>query len=159
MGLGSNLWLDARSLDFMVENSPGDMGRRLYDQEWERVLVILNQGCLQSCTGNAGIGALGTQLLYDAVGQDVLPAPKNRRLAEKLAVQLYADSTRVDGVPGVFPPWDQGSSALAICKVLKRRGTIQGYRWASTALGLLQLLQDGPVLQGNAMVSRVPRAR
>jgi len=69
MGLGSNLWLDARSLDFMVENSPEDMGRPLYDQEWERVLVILNQGPLQSCTGNTGIGALGTQPLYDAVGR------------------------------------------------------------------------------------------
>jgi hypothetical protein len=148
LGLGSNLWLDARSLDFMVENSPADMGRRLDDQEWERVLVVLYQGRLQSCTGNAGIGALGTQPLYDAVGRDVLPAPRNGRLAEKLAVQLYADSTRVDEFPGAFPPRDEGSSALAICKVLKRRGTIQGYRWARSAFGLLQLLQDGPVLQG-----------
>jgi hypothetical protein len=147
-GLGRNLWLDARSLDFMVENSLEDMCRPLYDQEWERVLVILHQGTLQSCTGNAGIGALGTQPFYAAVGREVLPPPNNRRLAERLAIQLYADSTRVDGFPGVFPMRDNGSSGLAVCKVLKSRGTIQGYRWARTALGLLQLLQDGPVLQG-----------
>ena len=147
-GLGRNLWLDARSLDFMVENSLEDMSRPLYDQEWKRVLVILHQGTLQSCTGHAGIGALGTQPFYGAVGREILPPPNNRRLAEKLAIQLYADSTRVDAFPGVFPWKDNGSSGLAVCKVLKSRGTIQGYRWARTAFGLLQLLQDGPVLQG-----------
>jgi hypothetical protein len=94
-GLGRNLWLDARSLDFMVENSPEDMSRPLYNQEWERVLVILNQGSLQSCTGNAGIGALGTQPFYGAAGREVLPPPNNRRLAERLAIQLYADSTEL----------------------------------------------------------------
>jgi hypothetical protein len=148
MGLGRNLWLDARSLDYMIENSPEDMGRPLDDQEWERVLVILDQGSLMSCTGNAGIGALGTQPFYGAVGQEVLPLPNNRRLAERLAIRLYAESTRVDGIPGRFPQQDNGSSGLAVCKVLKSRGTIQGYRWARTTYGLLQLLQDGPVLQG-----------
>ena len=147
-GLGRNLWLDARSLKFMVENSLEDMSRPLYDQEWERVLVILHQGPLQSCTGNAGIGALGTQPFYGAVGREVLPPPNNGRLGERSAIQLYADSTRVDAWPGVFPRQDNGSSGLAICKVLKSRGTIQAYRWARTAFGLLQLLQDGPVLQG-----------
>jgi hypothetical protein len=147
-GLGRNLWLDARSLKFMVENSLEDMSRPLYDQEWERVLVILDQGHLQSCTGNAGIGALGTQPFYGAVGREVLPPPNNGRLGERFAIQLYADSTRVDGLPGVFPRQDNGSSGLAIGKVLKSRGTIQGYRWARSAFGLLHLLQDGPVLQG-----------
>jgi hypothetical protein len=148
MRLGRNLWLDARSLDYMVENSVDDMSRRLHDQEWDRVLVMLNQGELLSCTGNAGIGALGTQPFYDVVGRDILPAPGNQRLAENLAIRLYSDSTRVDGYPGVFPPRDQGSSGLAICKTLKSRGTIKEYRWARSAFGLLQLLQDGPVLQG-----------
>src|SRR5262249_36112035 len=68
--------------------------------------------------------------------------------AEEFAVQLYSDATVVDGYPGDYPPDDTGSSGLAICKVLKSRGTINGYRWARTAYGFLRLLQRGPVLQG-----------
>lgn len=68
--------------------------------------------------------------------------------AEAFAVQLYADATTVDPYPGVYPPQDTGSSGLAICKVLKTRTTIRGYRWARSPYGLLRLLQSGPVLQG-----------
>lgn len=148
MRLGRNQWLDARSLAHMVENDVQAMGQQLADQEWERVLAILDQGELGSCTGNAGSGALGTQPFYDAVGKDVLPSPDDAAAGEEFAVQLYSDATKADGYPGVYPPEDTGSSGLAICKVLKARGTITGYRWARSPYGLLRLLQDGPVLQG-----------
>lgn len=148
MRLGRNQWLDARSLAHMVENDVHAMGQSLVDQEWERVLGILDQGDLGSCTGNAGTGALGTQPFYDAVGNDVLPAPDDVTAAEQFAVELYSDATKADGYPGVYPPDDTGSSGLAVCKVLKARGTIKGYRWARSPYGLLRLLQDGPVLQG-----------
>jgi hypothetical protein len=148
MRLGRNMWLDGRSLAHMVENSVNEMGRRLASQEWERVLVILDQGKLGSCTGNAGTGALGTQPFYDAVGKKVLPAPADGTAGEEFAVKLYSDATVVDGYPGQYPPDDTGSSGLAICKVLKSRGTIKGFKWARTAHGFLQLLQNGPVLQG-----------
>jgi len=46
MRLGRNLWLDARSLAYMVENDVLEMGQPLQDREWERVLVILDQGAL-----------------------------------------------------------------------------------------------------------------
>lgn len=145
--LGRNLWLDARSLAHMVENDVQEMGRILTDTSWERVLPILDQGDLGSCTGNAAAGALGTQPFFDAVG-DVLPSATDATQAEEFAVQLYSDATVVDGVPGTYPPDDTGSSGLAICKVLKSRGTIAGYRWARSPYGLLQLLQNGPALQG-----------
>jgi Papain family cysteine protease len=148
MRLGRNLWLDARSLAFMVENNVEEMGRSLRSREWERVLAILDQGQLGSCTGNAGTGALGTQPLYDACGRNVLPAPGDADRAEEFAVQLYSDATKVDAYLGEYPPDDTGSSGLAICKVLKARGTVTRYRWARTPYGLLRLLQNGPVLQG-----------
>lgn len=148
MRLGRNQWLDARSLAFMVENKVEEMSRPVRSKEWERVLVILDQGELGSCTGNAATGALGTRPIYDAVGRDVLPSPDDGKAAEEFAVQLYSEATKVDGYPGVYPPDDTGSSGLAICKVLRSRGTIKGYRWARTAYGLLRLLQNGPVLQG-----------
>jgi len=148
MRLGRNRWLDGRSLAFMVENNVREMGKALHDQHWERVLAILDQGQLGSCTGNAGTGALGTQPLYDAVGKSLLPSATDTVAAEKFAIQLYADATVVDGYPGTYPPDDTGSSGLAICKVLKTRGTISSYRHARTAYGFLRLLQAGPVLQG-----------
>lgn len=146
MRLGRNMWLDGNSLKYMVENDVHEMGKPLRAQGWERVLPVLNQGDLGSCTANAGTGALGTQPFYDAAGQDVLP--KGATAAEKFAVALYSDATDADGYPGKYPPSDTGSSGLAVCKVLKRRGTITGYRWARSPYGFLRLLQDGPVLQG-----------
>jgi hypothetical protein len=148
MRLGRNLWLDARSLEHMIENDIHAMAGPLADKQWERVLAILDQGQIGSCTGNAGTGALGTQPLYDAVGSFVLPDPKDEQAGEKFAVQLYTDATVIDAYPGTYPADDTGSSGLAICKVLKQRGTIKGYRWARSAYGLLRLLQQGPVLQG-----------
>lgn len=145
--LGRNMWLDSRSLAYMVENDVHEMGRRLSSQDWERVLPVLDQGQLGSCTGNAGTGALGTQPFYDAVGHIVL-STEDAAAGEKFAVTLYGDATVVDGYPGTYPPDDTGSSGLAICKVLKTRGTISGYRHARTAYGFLRLLQAGPVLQG-----------
>jgi len=148
MRLGRNLWLDGRSLSFMIENSAPAMGHQLQTTMWERALPILDQGKLGSCTGNAGTGALGTQPFFDAVGSSVLPPADDALGAEGFAVQLYEDATVADGYPGQYPPDDTGSSGLAICKVLKSRGTITGYRFARSAHGFLQLLQRGPVLQG-----------
>src|SRR5919199_1216844 len=85
MRLGRNQWLDARSLAYMVENDVRAMSTALQSQEWERVLAILDQGHLGSCTGNAGTGVLGTQPFYDAVGHKVLPAPGDGQAAEKFA--------------------------------------------------------------------------
>ena len=148
MRLGRNMWLDGRSLAHMVENSVHEMSGPLKSVEYERVLAVLDQGQLGSCTGNAGTGSLGTQPFYDAAGKAVLPAADDAKAGEDFAIQLYKDATVVDGYPGTYPPDDTGSSGLAICKVLKTRGTIKGYRFARTAHGFLRLLQNGPVLQG-----------
>jgi hypothetical protein len=148
MRLGRNQWLDGRSLAYMVENNAHEMGQPLKHRQWQRVLGILDQGKIGSCAGNAGTGALGTQPLYDAVGRAVLPAPDDLTEAENFAVELYANATVIDGYPGAFPAEDTGTSGLAVCKVLKSRQTVSGYRWARSAHGLLRLLQAGPVLQG-----------
>src|SRR4051812_26896125 len=93
MRLGRNLWLDARSLAYMIENNAGAMTKPLSDQHWTRELAILDQGDLGSCTGNAGTGALGTQPFYDAIGRSVLTDAHDTETAEKFAIQLYSDAT------------------------------------------------------------------
>src|SRR5262249_27564712 len=124
------------------------MNTKLRNQTWERKITILDQGQVGSCTGNAGTGALGTEPFYSKVGASVLPDANDGTALEKFAVQLYTDATVVDGYPAEYPEEDTGSSGLAICKVLKTRKTIKGFRFARTAYGLLTLLQNGPVLQG-----------
>ena len=146
--LGRHQWLDGRSLAHMVENDVREMGKPLGSQRWKRRIPILDQGTLGSCTGNAGTGALGTEPFYDAVGKPALPQGDGTETLEAFAVQLYSEATHVDGVPGDYPSEDTGSSGLAICKVLRTRRTITGYRWARSPYGLLRLLQSGPVLQG-----------
>ena len=148
MRLGRHQWLDGRSLAFMVENDVAEMAQPLTGRTWDRVLVILDQGSLGSCTGNAGTGALGTEPFYSGVGFSVLGDPSDASAAQEFAVDLYSDATRADIYPGTYPPEDTGSSGLAICKVVKQRGTIPRYRWARSPYGLLRLLQYGPVLQG-----------
>jgi hypothetical protein len=140
--LGRNLWLDARSLAYMVENAIAEMVQPVRSVTWDRKISILDQGSLGSCTGNAGTGALGTEPYWSRIGADQL------ELDEEYAVLLYSDATLVDAWPGQWPTEDTGSSGLAICKVLKRRGTIRGYRWARSPHGLLHLLQAGPALLG-----------
>src|SRR6478672_5137437 len=123
MRLGRNLWLDARSLAYAIENGADRMGRKLTNQHWDRVIPILDQGQLGSCCGNAGTGALGTQPFYDKVGNTALGSTDGDATAdEKFAVQLYSDATKADPYPGAYPPNDTGSSGLAICKVLAARG-------------------------------------
>jgi papain like protease len=148
MRLGRHLKLDARSLAYMVENDVHAMSSSWQNQAWERVVPILDQGSLGSCTGIAGTGALGTQPFFDAVGRKVLTSPQDAQVCEEFAVQLYSDATQIDPFPGSYPPDDTGSSGLAICQALRQRRTIAGYIWARTAPGFLTLLQSGPVLQG-----------
>jgi hypothetical protein len=147
--LGRHLWLDSRSLAYTVERNAEAMSQKLANQHWERRIPILDQGELGSCTGNAGTGALGTQPFYDKVGKVALgSAWQDADADETFAVQLYSDATRIDPYYGQYPPTDTGSNGLAVCKALRARGTIGGYRWATSANGYLQLLQTGPVLQG-----------
>ena len=82
MRLGRNLWLDARSLAHMIENDVAAMSGAIHNQMWERVLAILDQGQVGSCTGNAGTGALGTEPFFSAGGSSALgtsPMPARSR--------------------------------------------------------------------------------
>lgn len=144
---GRNAWFDALSLAYMVENDVEQMfSVRPVSKFWERKVPILDQLQLGSCTGNAGTGTIGTEPYFSIIGQ--LFAKAYGGFTEPAAVQLYGDATHKDPWPGAYPPDDTGSSGLAVCKVLKEKGIIGGYRWARTPHGLATLLQSGPVMWG-----------
>lgn len=107
-----------------------------------RSIPVFDQGNLGSCTGNAGLGCLGTDGYYDTVKSLVTD------WSEAGAVKLYSDATAADDFPGAYPPDDTGSSGLAVAKVLKSRGWISEYRHAFSLDDALAALQERPVITG-----------
>lgn len=117
----------------------------------ERRIPVLDQGHLGSCTGNAGIGALGTDPLYATVPsrlQPLLVAQGAYAFNEDGAVALYSDATRADDYPGSYPPDDTGSSGLAIAKVLKAHDLISGYQHTFSLSDALRALTQYPLMVG-----------
>jgi hypothetical protein len=108
----------------------------------ERHIPILNQGQIGSCTGNAGIGAISTSPIYE-----VLPINKKYSLDEKGALGLYSDAEKIDGGVG-YPPEDNGSSGLSICKALKNAGLISGYQHTFTLQDALKAGSQYPFIAG-----------
>lgn len=113
--------------------------RPLADVFHEHVGPILDQGQLGSCTGNAAAQALNTRPLY---------VTGRRLLGEGDAVAIYSWATHHDGIKGVFPPDDTGSSGLAVAKALHALGLIVGYRHAFGLAHTLGALTVAPVIIG-----------
>lgn len=131
-----------------------------------RRIPVLDQGQLGSCTGNAGIGACGTDPLYGSVPsriQPLLVAQGAYPLNEDGAVELYSAATRLDDAPGQYPPTDTGSDGLSVAKALKAAGMIAGYRHTFTLQDALLALTVTPVLTGvnwyNSMFDPQPDGR
>src|SRR6266508_253109 len=127
MRLGRNLWLDGRSLAHMVENSVAAMSGCLQSTQWNRVLTILDQGDLGSCTGNAGAGGLGTEPFYDAVGREVLPEPTDAQAAEQFAVDPYSAATQIDAFPWGTRPTTRVRPTLPSSRSSKTAGRSSGF--------------------------------
>jgi hypothetical protein len=108
-----------------------------------RWIDVLDQGDLGSCTGNAGIGCLGTDPFYKT-----LPASPTFSEDELGARGLYSAASQADPYPGEWPPDDTGSDGLTIAKVLAAAGMIAGYRHAFSLDAALAALQEQPVITG-----------
>lgn len=104
----------------------------------ERRSLVLDQGDLGSCTGNAATGALGTDPFTTT----------SVSLDETLAVKLYGEATAIDSYPGTYPPEDTGSDGLSVAKACQKRGLISGYQHAFSLDAALTALQDYAVITG-----------
>lgn len=137
--LGRHVNHDPRSLRYTV----GAPARTIVSVEHERVIPVLDQGDLGSCTGNASVGALGTKPLYDS-----LPSQDQPILDEDLAVLVYKKATQIDPYDGEYPPDDTGSDGLSVAKVCKAYGLTSGYTHATSLAAMQAALQDTPVIVG-----------
>jgi hypothetical protein len=131
--LGRHLQHDPRSRTFRVTRLP-----KLETKAWKRHGRIFDQAALGSCTGMAMAGVLMTEPFYRS-GTD---------LVEDDAVELYELATRLDCIPGSYPPDDTGSTGLAVAKAAKRRGFLARYEHAFGLTDALHALQHGPILAG-----------
>jgi hypothetical protein len=141
--LGRHINHDPRSLLYPFRPRSS---RRITSIQHKRYIEVLDQGQLGSCTGNDGIGRLGTGLYYATINA----ADRYHNLDEPDAVDLYSRATQIDPYPGAYIPGDPasedtGSDGLSVAKVLKEFGIISGYTWAFSMGDLLQALMERPV--------------
>ena len=115
---------------------------------WEHNAPVLDQGQLGSCTGNALAQWMNTDYARTYQFDGMRPP-----LSEAAAVELYSAATRIDNVPGHYPPVDTGSSGLAVCKAAVRAKYLSAYRWVFSFESLLLALQTSPVIVGTAWYS------
>lgn len=106
---------------------------------WKRHGRVLNQGQMKSCTGHALAHCLNFTPLH-RTGAPVL------RKAD--AIVLYSRGTMLDDFPGEYPPKDEGTSGIGVCKAAVERGLIIRYEWAFGLLETLQVLMRQPVIIG-----------
>ncbi len=129
-------------------------GLTLTSAKHARRIPVLDQGQLGSCTGNAGIGALGTDPYYATVPSRVQPllvAQGAYSLDEAGAVALYSAATRLDDAPGGWyaPGWqDTGSDGLSVAKALVAAGMISGYQHTFSLNDALLALTKTPLITG-----------
>jgi hypothetical protein len=114
-----------------------------------RAIGILDQGQVGSCTGNAGIGALATDPVFDPIKAETFYP-----MTESGALKLYSNAEDVDG-DGPYPPNDNGSCGLSIAKCLQRANLISGYQHTFSREDALKALMTGPVLFGTNWYDRM----
>jgi hypothetical protein len=128
--LGRHVHHDERSRAYAVTPQTG-----LVSVRHKRLAAVFDQGDLGSCTGNACAGALST-------------APFRHRYTESKAVAIYKAATRIDDVPGQYPPDDTGSDGLSVAKVAKSLGLCSSYLHCFSLDAVLTALQTDSVMLG-----------
>jgi hypothetical protein len=132
--LGRHIEHDQRSLAYGVVLSPGPLKSAM----WQRHCDPFDQGNIGSCTGNAIAGAAMSGPLWVT----------GRLLTEADALRLYGAATRLDKIPGHYPPDDTGSSGLAAAKAAHQAGLIGSYHHAFGLLQALHAVAAGPCIAG-----------
>jgi len=139
--LGRHIHIDSRSADYPFVPEAGP--RELTSVLWNRRIPILDQGQLGSCTGNALVGAVGSDPDFAT-----LSAAVQATLNEALAVKVYSKATALDPYPGQYPPDDTGSDGIDACKAAQGFGLISGYTHSTDLASMQQAVMERPVIIG-----------
>lgn len=164
--LGRHVEHDDRSRQYGIEAVPAT---KFADRIWANYIPILDQSdllaqgiklagdpdALNSCTGNSGVGVIGSAPLWMKQQPSLRRLLRDRVQAEIHAIDLYASSTELagftaeDGTPDTYPPHDDGSTGLATAKAMENLGYIGSYTHSFSGVdGLATALQSGPAMVG-----------
>lgn len=111
----------------------------------ERHVPVFDQLDLGRCVPTAGLGCMGTGLLYDAYR--VLSSPPYP-LSDAGALDAYRDVTRIDPYDGEWEPDDTGSDGLSMAKLLVSKGALSGFRHTFSLEDMLAALMGSPLITG-----------
>lgn len=141
--LGRNVNHDPRSLRYPFRAPTVQLVSKRWSTDSD---LILDQGNLGSCTGNATAGALicsNGNPLHDALTADQVAS-----LNEDQAVKFYSRATEIDPYEGTYKPTDTGSDGLSVAKAANQFGYISGYSHALSLNDALAALTTGPIIIG-----------
>ena len=138
--LGRHVRHDPRSLAYRVQPMGVPASAR-----WERHTLVLDQGDVSSCTGNAATGVLGSDPFYATLASALRVG---LTLDEDEALRLYSDATCFDDADGTYPPDDTGSDGLSVAKACKAAGLISGYLHITSLAAAQTAIQTGPFIVG-----------
>jgi hypothetical protein len=135
--LGRNVHHDSRSLAYPWQPA---RGQPLASAEHPRHAPIFNQGTVGSCTGEAEEGCLSCDPLFAALPPGTVPDQPG-------ALALYSAAETIDG-DGPYPPNDNGSSGLSVCKAAMAAGLISGILHCFSLADVQDTLQVQPLITG-----------
>jgi hypothetical protein len=152
--LGRHVEHDPRSIAY--ELSRDLFPKKLVSAKHDRLIPVLDQGNVGSCTGNDATGRTGTAPNYAPIPADnkYRPSATDADADEKLARDtIYHMATQLDNVPGTYPGQDTGSTGLAAAKAVSKLGLIAGYQHAFNAETALAALTTFPLGIGAAWLT------
>ncbi len=132
--LGRHIEHDPESRSFATVHTTAP----LQSASWVRYGDVFDQGDLGSCTCEAMCGVLMTGLFYNS----------QRLITQDDCISLYEQATKLDRIPGHYPPDDTGSSGLAAAKAAHKRGWLRAYHHAFSLHAALASLGHGPGMLG-----------
>lgn len=130
MRLGRHVLHDAASWLF-----PAPMASEIRTVDHVRHVPIYEQGTIGRCTGCALAGTLSSG-----------DWPHRLSLAD--ATRLYSEATRIDPIPGTYPPTDTGSNGLSVAKAAHDEGLVGKYFHAFGQKHALRALTLAPGILG-----------
>jgi hypothetical protein len=126
--LGRHIQFDERSKGFRIARPKA--ARALRTKTWTRRKWAFDQGDLGCCVGVSAVGVLATAPFVKTGGVYDLG----------LAKRIYTEASKVDAIPGDWPPVDTGSTILAGMQAMRKMGLIARYDWCFGMADMLDTL-------------------